>query len=73
MSQANLDLFLAEARKSQSLSEQVRAARSHEELIKLAGSHGHELTAAGAGSQVLVGCFPGRSTFFEATAAISAL
>ncbi|HBU27048.1 MAG TPA: Nif11-like leader peptide family natural product precursor, partial [Synechococcales bacterium UBA8138] len=44
MSQANLDLFLAEARKSQSLSEQVRAARSHEELIKLAGSHGHELT-----------------------------
>ncbi len=46
MSQANLDLFLAEARKSQSLSEQVRAARSHEELIKLAGSHGHELTKA---------------------------
>ncbi len=44
MSQANLDLFLAEARKSQSLSEQVRAARSHEELIKLAGSHGNELT-----------------------------
>jgi predicted ribosomally synthesized peptide with nif11-like leader len=46
MSQANLDLFLAEARKNQSLSDQVRATRSHEELIKLAGENGHQLSKA---------------------------
>ncbi|WP_295457754.1 Nif11-like leader peptide family natural product precursor [Synechococcus sp. UW140] len=46
MSQANLDLFLAEARKSQALSDQVRDARSHAELIKLAANSGHNLSKA---------------------------
>jgi hypothetical protein len=40
--------LLAEARKSQALSDQVRAARSHAELIKLAANSnsGHDLSKA---------------------------
>jgi predicted ribosomally synthesized peptide with nif11-like leader len=46
MSQANLDLFLAEARKDLALSNKLRAAKSHEELLNLATEHGHDLTKA---------------------------
>ncbi|MFZ4804760.1 MAG: Nif11-like leader peptide family natural product precursor [Synechococcus lacustris] len=46
MSQANLDLFLAEARKDLALSDKLRAAKSHEELLNLATEHGHKLCKA---------------------------
>ena len=46
MSQANLDLFLAEARKDLALSNKLRATKSHEELLNLATEHGHDLTKA---------------------------
>jgi predicted ribosomally synthesized peptide with nif11-like leader len=46
MSQANLDLFLAEARKDLALSNKLRAAKSHQELVNLATEHGHNLAKA---------------------------
>ena len=46
MSQATLDVFLAEARKDLALSDEVRAAKNHEELMHLAQKRGHQLSKA---------------------------